>query len=332
MSNCARQDAPPDDPLQLLEVTEQHGFRPFLTSGEDIPSFHVVVVALDAGQHVHHELVDVLHDVKRETGVRYFLLRRPSDEKDARGADFQEDGVTRTIVWLGPARDDSDAAVRCVSRLYNTPASSRPRKLWSRREGQALWDLAERPIWRCLSPRVLAASCRTWLYCGTQGVPWAALLSLRRMLLELSSTGRMAHHQFAHAIHGSQASRIVEATLSILANELSNGQQDFPPPAASLMPQSGMPSGMNELSSHLDTSIRAAETRWLMLDQSVKPLPMIESMSEAELDAEIARYAQLLQQMDIMEADLEHLDNLTTHVRCRQHEARTPRGSPEISP
>jgi hypothetical protein len=40
----------------------------------------------------------------------------------------------------------------------------------------------------------------------------------------------------------------------------------------------------------------------------------------------------LLQQISTLEADLEHLDGVTSHIRCRQYEARTPRGSPEINP
>jgi hypothetical protein len=49
-----------------------------------------------------------------------------------------------------------------------------------------------------------------------------------------------------------------------------------------------------------------------------------------DLDEEIARYTQLLQQIDVMEADLNKLDGLTTTIRCMQYDARTPRSSPEI--
>jgi Tat protein secretion system quality control protein TatD with DNase activity len=57
-------------------------------------------------------------------------------------------------------------------------------------------------------------------------------------------------------------------------------------------------------------------------------------LSEADLDAEIARYTQILQQMDVLEMDLQHLDDFATatSIHCRQAEAHTPRASPEIMP
>ena len=56
--------------------------------------------------------------------------------------------------------------------------------------------------------------------------------------------------------------------------------------------------------------------------------------SEADIDAEIARYARLLEQMDVLESDLQILDEQATmsSLFCRQAEAHTPRASPEIMP
>lgn len=59
---------------------------------------------------------------------------------------------------------------------------------------------------------------------------------------------------------------------------------------------------------------------------------MLDVLCETDLDSEIAKYTLLLQQISTLEADLEHLDGVTSHIRCRQYEARTPRGSPEINP
>ena len=59
-----------------------------------------------------------------------------------------------------------------------------------------------------------------------------------------------------------------------------------------------------------------------------------ENPSELDIDAEIAKYTRLLEQMDILESDLQVLDEQTmiSSIHCRQAEAHTPRASPEIMP
>jgi Tat protein secretion system quality control protein TatD with DNase activity len=70
------------------------------------------------------------------------------------------------------------------------------------------------------------------------------------------------------------------------------------------------------------------------LSNEVQQQSTPDTLSEEDLDAEIARYTQMLQQMDVLEMDLQHLDDLATmaSIHCRQAEVHTPRASPEIMP
>jgi hypothetical protein len=155
--------------------------------------------------------------------------------------------------------------MRCLAGLHDRRHRSQLRRLWSRREGQALLALAERTIWRRISPQLLAKSNDLWLNCGTYGIPWDVVLEFRDTLLDLASRGRVEHHHCAHAILGSQASVVISTTASIQEGAFTLHSQDFPPPLPHGTDSSGVSLEMDGLSSHLDQSISVIETRWMMV-------------------------------------------------------------------
>jgi hypothetical protein len=76
----------------------------------------------------------------------------------------------------------------------------------------------------------------------------------------------MEHHQFAHAILGSQASNVIETTASIQEGVYAVDNHEFPPPLRHATEPSDPSQDMDVLSSQLDKSISVVETRWVMVN------------------------------------------------------------------
>jgi hypothetical protein len=67
----------PHGMIRLLSLTEQSEPQPFDVWSHDAPTFHLVVFSAAEGSRLPQKLLQLLHEMGRSTGIRYFLLRSP---------------------------------------------------------------------------------------------------------------------------------------------------------------------------------------------------------------------------------------------------------------
>ena len=172
--------------------------------------------------------------------------------------------MDRATIWLGPASSDSSIAIRVLDRLQARASVPMAQRLWSRKEGNALLALAERPAWKQLHRKTTLRSRDPCIAVGITRIPWGAILHLRDELVNLEAHGRLEHQACARALLASAASQAIEIFLQD-SHQCNDQEATYPPALAPSDPSVGPHVALNELSRQLDTSIANVESRWTLV-------------------------------------------------------------------